>query len=217
MLVSCIMPTADRPQYVERAIGLFLEQTWQEKELLIFDSGDPFVKALVPDDARIKYWESGWDRVGVKRNWLCSKSQGEVIMHWDDDDLYAPWRITYQVNELLASDSHVSGTDAPIFHRESDGACFQYKWPIPGCGWVHGATLAYWRSHWELNPFPDLAKMEDVGFLYKTASTGYPAKPTEHSNWYVGTIHDSNTGTKLVDGVGWTKLNALPDWVDEAR
>ena len=38
-MVSCVMPTANRRQWVPRAIALFLAQDYPDCELLIVDDG----------------------------------------------------------------------------------------------------------------------------------------------------------------------------------
>lgn len=92
-LVSCIMPTRNRRRFVSGSIRCFLEQDYEPRELLILEDGDDTVRDCVPADARIRYWRQ--DRplsVGAKRNALCREARGEIIVHWDDDDWYPPWR-----------------------------------------------------------------------------------------------------------------------------
>jgi hypothetical protein len=41
-------------------------------------------------------------RSGEKRNRAAAEARGEIIVHWDDDDWSARWRLRYQVEELVA-------------------------------------------------------------------------------------------------------------------
>jgi hypothetical protein len=47
--------------------------------------------------------------IGVKRNRLCELARGDVIVHWDDGDWMAPWRVRYQVECLSAAGADVCG------------------------------------------------------------------------------------------------------------
>ena len=54
-LASCIMPTANRRQFVPEAIRYFLAQDYPNKELIVIDDGATTVGDLMPDDERIRY------------------------------------------------------------------------------------------------------------------------------------------------------------------
>ena len=91
------MPTADRRRFIPAAIRLFLEQDYENKELLIVDDGVDRIEDLVPEHSQIRYIGlSQRTRLGTKRNLACEAARGDVIVHWDDDDWHAPWRVRYQ-------------------------------------------------------------------------------------------------------------------------
>ncbi|HXA86000.1 MAG TPA: glycosyltransferase, partial [Candidatus Dormibacteraeota bacterium] len=101
-LVSCIMPTADRRRFAPLAIQNFLQQDYPNRELVILDDGQDSIADLAPADPRVKYIRTTQRQtVGAKRNQCVQASQGNLIMHWDDDDWVAPYRIRYQVESLL--------------------------------------------------------------------------------------------------------------------
>src|ERR1041384_2498726 len=105
-LVSCIMPTANRRPFVADAIRMFLAQDYADKELVIVDDGEDGIADLVPAHPQIRYLrQSGRRPIGVKRNFACEAARGEIILHWDDDDWYAPHRIRLQVEALCASNA----------------------------------------------------------------------------------------------------------------
>src|SRR5437879_5232834 len=96
------MPTADRRRFVPQAIGCFQAQDYPSRELLILDDGKDSVADLVPTDSRIRYLRTNQKQaLGAKRNECVKASHGDLIMHWDDDDWMADWRISYQVSKLL--------------------------------------------------------------------------------------------------------------------
>src|SRR3712207_2410530 len=93
LLVSCIMPTADRRRFTERAIRYFDRQDYRNRELVIVDDGQSPIGDLVGGHPRVHYIRLDQRmRVGTKRNLACLQARGEVIAHWDDDDWYGPQR-----------------------------------------------------------------------------------------------------------------------------
>lgn len=49
--------------------------------------------------------------IGRKRNLACRRARGEIIAHWDDDDWYAPGRLSYQVAPIRAGEADVTGLE----------------------------------------------------------------------------------------------------------
>src|SRR5690349_6969382 len=104
------MPTADRRPFVGQAIRCFLAQDYPEKELVIVDDGAESVADLVPAHPDIRYFRlEKRATVGAKRNFACHETQGEILVHWDDDDWSAPWRLSYQVEQLRQAQADICG------------------------------------------------------------------------------------------------------------
>jgi len=55
-LLSCIMPTADRRQFVAQALEYFLRQDYAHKELIVVDDGADAVADLMPADECVRYF-----------------------------------------------------------------------------------------------------------------------------------------------------------------
>ena len=99
-LVSCIMPTYGRPDYVMESLSMFLEQDYQNKELIILnDCPGQVFKGDFPQ-VRITNLDERFSTLGEKRNAIIEEARGEVIAVWDDDDVYLPWRLSYSVEEM---------------------------------------------------------------------------------------------------------------------
>jgi glycosyltransferase involved in cell wall biosynthesis len=98
---SCIMPTANRPNYIQLATHNFLNQSYRDVELIIVDDSNYSIEHLVPKHTRIKYFsmDSGM-LVGDKRNFACNKSSGDIIIHWDDDHYYGP-NVSFPQNQTI--------------------------------------------------------------------------------------------------------------------
>ena len=196
-LVSCIMPTCDRRLFVPQAVRYFLSQDYPRRELLILDDGRESVRDLVPDDPRVRYLrEERKSPVGTKRNLLCEEARGEVIVHWDDDDWMAPWRLSYQVERLLDSAADLCGLERLLFYDIAAGRSWQYVYPRRRPSWVAGGTLCYTNSFWRSHRFSDLGSGEDTQFVWN----GGPKRLAvlEDFGFYVAMIHAGNTCRKLL-------------------
>ena len=90
--------------------------------------------------------------IGVKRNYACEKAQGEIIVHWDDDDWYAYDWVSQQVNFLMSSGADICG----IRHIHHYAAITNNFWQGDAHNrnnpnskpFVAGATMVYWKSFW---------------------------------------------------------------------
>lgn len=100
MKISIITPTADRPHFLEGLYSLIKKQNFSDWEWLIYDTS---FKAQSFDDARVIYeHDSGIVTIGEKRNRLIRQATGDYIVHFDDDDYYAPDYLSF-MNEQLKS------------------------------------------------------------------------------------------------------------------
>lgn len=206
-LVTCVMPTADRREFVPLAIDCFLRQDYEPRELLILDDGADRVGDLVPDDPRIRYVELG-DRLvlGAKRNRACELARGELIAHWDDDDWHAPHRLSYQVGELERAAADLCGPSQLLYASPADRRAWMYAYPQARKRWAAGNALLYRRSMWERNPFPEVAVGEDTRFVWSGAARNLHVQADHRV--VVGVVHGRNTSPKGVDGAWWTPV----DW-----
>src|ERR1041384_4223199 len=100
-LVTCILPTFYNRRLVEQSIAYFRLQDYPNRELIFVDDGDDPVNDLAADP-RIRYVRLHYHATrGGKRNIACGIAAGEVIVHWDENDWMANWRISYQLTQLL--------------------------------------------------------------------------------------------------------------------
>lgn len=200
--VSCIMPTHDRRPFVARAVERFLQQDYPDRELIVIDDGNDPVADLMPDDPRIRYTRlSGRRTIGAKRNLACRAATGDVLVHWDDDDWSAPWRLRYQVEGLLAAGAELGGVDRPLFYDPEADLAWQYVYPVGARPWLCGATLCYARALWERQPFQDVDVGEDSGFVWRNRTTRIVTHPDV--SFHVALIHRGNTSPKRTQGPRW--------------
>ena len=197
------MPTAGRRQWVPQAIRCFLRQDYPNRELVILDD-DGGAKDLIPADSRIRYKKPGRTHtLGAKRNLCVAESRGDLILHWDDDDWFAPHRISYQVDELLRTGAEICGLSRMLFHELSTGRTWLYEYPRDrGQRWLAGGSLLYTRDFWKRSPFPDVQIAEDTSFVWSQSLDD--AVVLADAQIYVAMIHGRNTSPKLVDDPSWT-------------
>lgn len=109
-LVSCIMTTYGRFNCVERSIGFWLDQSYTNKELVIYNTAD------VPLELSTEYLNKGirvinnhydlleskpYDNVGAVRRDASTFAFGQFYICWDDDDMYLPWHIEQGIDYII--------------------------------------------------------------------------------------------------------------------
>jgi glycosyltransferase involved in cell wall biosynthesis len=102
--VSIITPTYRREKFLPLAHRAVVAQTYGNFEWLILDdSASPSAYMAGVQDPRIRYRHSPERlKIGRKRNDLIAAASGSIIVHFDDDDYYAP---TY-VERMVARVKH---------------------------------------------------------------------------------------------------------------
>ena len=199
-LVSCIMPTYNRRDFLSRGVACVLKQDYSRFELIIVDDGSDPVGDCLPADSRIRYLRLGERRtIGHKRNLACGEARGEIIVHFDDDDWYPRWRVRRQVEALR--DAEVSGTSQLYYLEHPHGRAWRYHY-TGAAPWVAGNTLAYRRRVWTHHPFADVQVGEDSRFVraLRPAQVADLADPS----LCVATVHAGNTSPKAVGKTYWT-------------
>lgn len=201
-LVSCIMPTFNRRQFVAQAVKYFLRQDYPHKELIILDDGTDKVRDLAPEVPEIKYVAlSKKLPLGEKRNLAIEESQGEIILHWDDDDWMRPSRIHYQVENMLAAHAEVCGISKVLFYDLHRGRLWLYEYPTRQQAWVYGGCLAYRKTFWMKKKFAPLNIGEDTKFVWTEPHGKILALPD--FKFYVAMIHPANTSPKSLSDSWW--------------
>lgn len=191
-VVSAIMPTRLRGEMADAAVRMFHDQTWARKELIIIDdvtgrSFDRFATGWNPDG--VYYGLAPNLTIGEKRNVAIANASGEIIMHWDSDDIYSPDRMLDQVIRLLENDgAEMTGYHAMEFVDEAGQHRYLYD-----CGPGHaiGVSMCYWRSAWEFRRFRHIEEGEDMDFARGRRIASAPA-----DGRIVARIHEGNTSDK---------------------
>ena len=224
-LVSCVMVTRDRADFVLQSIRYFERQDYPSRELIIIDDGRQSLEGVLPNDSRIRYVRLGHKQsIGAKRNLGSELAQGSIVAHWDDDDWYAPDRLSTQAAPLLSGEADITGLKAEVFFDLP-------RWEFWRCTAelhrrlfvedVHGGTLVYRREVWErLARYPDCSLAEDAGFLRQVVRRGARLKKEHREGLFVYVRHGTNSWSfncgQFLDSRGWLRTGE-PQMLDSDR
>ncbi|WP_086541683.1 glycosyltransferase [Algoriphagus antarcticus] len=201
-LVSCIMPTFNRRKFVPFAVKYFLRQNYPNKELIVIDDGTDSIEDLIPDESSIQYYRLNKKiTLGEKLNLACEYAKGEIIAHWDDDDWYAPTRISYQIHELQNNEADVCGINNLLYLNLSTKNAYQYIYPSDQRPWLIGSSLCYSKAIWKQNHFAPINVGMDALFVWTSPS--HRVQNLANKEISVHMIHEDNVSPKKTGGIWW--------------
>jgi O-antigen biosynthesis protein len=202
-LVSCVMPTFDRREFIPQSVSYFLRQDYPAKELIIVDDSPQPVSDLLPADPRILYHRlEGRTVLGAKRNLACDLARGSIIVHWDDDDWSSRDRVSVQVAALTDGEADVCGTGSLLYYEPVGPMAWRFTWPDGLRPWAAGPSLCFRKEMWSRSPFPDVGIGEDTRFVF--SPTVRQLADVRAAECVVGIIHRGNTVAKSVQGANWS-------------
>lgn len=187
-LVSAMMVTKNRPHLAERSVRCFLDQTYQAKELVIFDDGDDgrlekFVRGL--NDPRVRFFRIRPEgkKLGDLRNLAVAEARGEFVAQWDDDDLSDPQRLEIQMSAIL-----ILQLDACLLQRHMIWYPLMQRLAI--------SNVRQWESSFVCRKsivpaYPSLSKGEDTPVIDQICRGRYLW--LDYPQLYIYTFHGRNT------------------------
>ncbi|MFD2528366.1 glycosyltransferase [Polaribacter marinaquae] len=103
LLVSVIIPTYNRKQYLEKTILSVLNQTYKNIEVLVIDDGssDNYAKSVCEKFEKCFYYYKNNGGVSSARNYGVRKAKGSFIAFLDDDDIWVKEKLKIQINALI--------------------------------------------------------------------------------------------------------------------
>lgn len=221
-LITCIMPTtAARWRFLLRALNGFWAQDYPNKRLLLVTepNADGSTLPNLWDDVQVVTLAAGPCRatIGAKRNLAVALAQdADIICHWDDDDEYAPDRLSRQVAPLLSGEAHITGMPLECVRDMTDGsgrlwrASESLASEIFTLG-VHGGTLMYRRALWDAtHSFANTNSGEDGAFLRLLLSGGARLASVPNNGSFVYVRHESRWP------LGETHYQHAEEWVEVA-
>jgi hypothetical protein len=206
-LVSCVMTTYGRFEVVERSIACWLLQSYENKELIIFNTApvplvlgedllhrDIFVFNQQIDTQTSQYY----DNVGAVRRDAANLAHGQYYICWDDDDLFLPWHIEQGVEYLLKHPEKKAympmysyftqdgGKTFSLERNSMEASCIVDINEIRKAGFANsnGAEHLTWRQGLrdtgELDEYNDVSPMES--YMYIWGENIAPRKQSGHIN-----------------------------------
>ena len=221
--ISCVMPTAGRPRWVEHAVRMLRRQTHRRWEVIVVDDAgrhdlDPLVAGLA--DSRVVHLRAPrHSSVGAKLNLGFDRASGTLITQWNDDDWYGPRRLSSQAGPILDGVADLTALrDAVWFDVTTSTfttpsvALHRRLFPND----VHGGTLMVHRSLWEAgHRFRDSSRSEDARLVSDAVRSGSRLRALPATGVYVHVRHPANTWRLLAaDGrsrPGWTAATEPPE------
>jgi glycosyltransferase involved in cell wall biosynthesis len=188
-MVSCLMATTGERETIGHALECYRRQVYPNRELVIVThpEGLQNVTEIVRRSgaANVVVHSVGREMtLGDCRNLSIARSRGDIVMQWDDDDLYDPLRISVAVQLLAQSDaSAVLLSRVVLWWPQRELAAISERRCWEG-------SVAVWREHAPV--YPSLARGEDTFAMECLAGTRTVAL-YDLPLLYVYTVHARNT------------------------
>eukprot|EP00742_Colponemidia_sp_Colp-10_P003611 GILJ01003843.1.p1 GENE.GILJ01003843.1~~GILJ01003843.1.p1 ORF type:complete len:631 (-),score=69.52 GILJ01003843.1:209-2101(-) len=204
-LVSLVMPTHQREQFIAKSLELAYRQDYPLLELVIVDDSPVSLleRGFGPlfDSYRAKGLSITYEHLpvmvslGLKRNRAVQLAQGEIIVHWDDDDFFRPHRVSSQVASLINGEAEITTFDHRYYFSLKEMQFYLLQ-RMENWG-PHLGTLAYMKRLWaplELNlvtgiSFPNNSVAEDFYFTEKAIRAGARIKVLDSDGSHVYVRH----------------------------
>lgn len=122
-MISVIIPTYNRDQFLEQAVRSVLEQTYPCDELLIVDDGSTddteFIvrKLKANSNIPIRYFFQENKGAAAARNLGIKKAEGELLCFLDSDDRFRSDKLALQLQAINESDFLISHTGEKWLRR----------------------------------------------------------------------------------------------------
>lgn len=191
--VSCLMVTANRRDLAKRAVQCFINQTYENKELIIIDDGEedygPILTEIPDDQVNYVKLEKEPDFVlGKLRNKSLDYATGDYLIQWDDDDWYHEDRIKIQA-EILNSGYDACCLSSALMHLDSDEFMHHpYVGILPD-----GIPGSIMHRKSESIRYPETKRAEDTVYLNEWMKKRYFKLDDSYNYLFIRAYHGNNT------------------------
>lgn len=210
-MISVLMPTFNRSEYLAEAINSVLMQSYKDWELIVVDDGSTDSTPTLMDhytklDSRITCIRTSNQGIAKARNTAFQASSGDFIAVMDSDDISAPERLKWSLKTLekqgvdyvyggyLQADANgqvFSGVRAPKNPTKED---FRENRAIP-----HITILAK-RKCFEECPYRDELRVnDDTGLLFDWYKAKYTHARVDQPLAIVRYHNNSTSTTKQAE------------------
>lgn len=189
-LVSCLCVTRKRVPMLRRAVACFLAQSYAPRELVIlYEDDDEETRSFVhqlrePTLRSVEVPAAPKRSLGELRNLARRAANGDFVAQWDDDDWYAPTRLSEQ---LAALRDH--GRAGCVLLRWFMYDCLDDTAYVSGPRAWEGSIVAAQDA---LPDYPHLVRGEDTAAI-EAMLERKQLVALDRPQLYVYTVHGSNT------------------------
>lgn len=220
-LVSVVIPVYDRERFIVEAVESALEQTWEPLEVVVVDDGstDLTPEALRGFGSAIRILRQENAGVAAARNAGVAAARGDLVVHFDSDDILPPDSVRLRVEALLA-DPKLNGVAGHIeqFLDPGLGEAGRQRYacpdgPVPGM--AIGAMLLRRAFIDLIGPAdPAYARSADMDWLMRAQEAGLRLRMLDDVVLR-RRIHDGNLGAAGASASG--RLRILKAALDRRR
>lgn len=219
--VSVVTPTWNREAFLPFAYRSFASQRVSGREWIVIDDSDaPSVFMASLNDERVVYRHLRTRlTIGEKRNLAAELARGEVIAHFDDDEVYAPDYLSTMLGQMRMRDAQFVKLGAFFLYSRVYGQ-FAY-WDLMRKSGLHfcwsdqpmtvlnfpqdnpsfadnhlgyGFSYVYTKRLWAAQPFEPRSFNEDGRFITAARSRGARiALATDDTGLCLHVLHAHNT------------------------
>jgi glycosyltransferase involved in cell wall biosynthesis len=197
-MVSVITPTRNRDRFLKNALTYFRDQDYTNIEWLILDDGlqaSEYLDDLTDENIFYQHMDRKIS-IGEKRNTLIEKAKGEIIIHFDDDDYYAPNYVSSMVSALTERGADLINLrgwflydvrsdffgywdlmqkEGPHYRCDREGVALTMLSPENNLGFEnnelgYGFSYVFKRQVWKTVKFPTIDWNEDGEFSLQARS-----------------------------------------------
>ena len=127
-LISVIIPSYNRYEYLKNAINSVLNQTYKNFEIIVVNDGSTqkeYYENEFPKSVKLINLETnqknliGYVSEGYIRNFGIREAQGSYVAFLDDDDIWLPEKLELQLSGMKESNLKFSSTDNLFKFRPS--------------------------------------------------------------------------------------------------
>jgi glycosyltransferase involved in cell wall biosynthesis len=145
--VSVVIPTANRPQYLPRAVNSALAGMADDVEVIVVPNGqdDSWRVTLRPYDNNhsVRVFPIEEANANIARNTGLSVARGEFVRFLDDDDYLVPENAVRQYELIQSSGADIVSGSVQLV--DESGKCFDV-WRQPHMEDLCAAVLGPWRN-----------------------------------------------------------------------
>ena len=188
-LASCVCVTYNRPHLLNELLYCFLQQDYDNKELIILN--DQADKKYVYDDPRVHIYnlDERFPSLGAKREYSRNLTKGDFIFIMDDDDIYYSRHISnllkFHLDHLTFDIVYVKQGDYTVSNENISNVDTKVAF--------NGASI--YKKYWKNNSFlNNISNGEDQYYIQNAKICHIDGEATFHYRWGLDIHHISGLG-----------------------